>query len=103
MGGRVAEELIFGKDLITTGAQNDFETATHTAKMMIQQFGMGSGTRTMSQEDGPVLQEQVDSEIDHLLQSQYQRGMEILLAQRPTLDLIAEELRTHESLDLKQL
>ena len=40
MGGRIAEELIQGKDKITTGAQNDFMQATSTAKMMVEQMGM---------------------------------------------------------------
>ena len=40
MGGRLAEEIINGKDKVTTGASNDFQQATQTAKMMVQQMGM---------------------------------------------------------------
>jgi ATP-dependent metalloprotease len=101
MGGRVAEELIFGKDLITTGAQNDLESATKTAKLMVEQFGMGSVNRIISKEDGPLLLESISLEIDELLERQYQRSKEIITSKRGTLDLIASLLQEHESLDVK--
>ena len=40
LGGRIAEEIIFGDDEVTTGASNDLERVTSTAKMMVTQFGM---------------------------------------------------------------
>ena len=101
MGGRVAEELIFGKDLITTGAQNDLESATKTAKLMVEQFGMGSVNRIISKEDGPLLLESISLEIDELLERQYQRSKEIITSKRGTLDLIASLLQEYESLDVK--
>jgi len=42
MGGRIAEEIISGKDKVTSGASNDFEVATNTAKMMIEELGMSN-------------------------------------------------------------
>ena len=103
MGGRVAEELIFGKNLITTGSQNELESATHTAKLMVEHYGMGSVTRIISKEDGPMLHESISKEIDELLECQYQRCKEIIVSKRDKLDLIASLLLEHESLDAKQI
>ena len=53
MGGRIAEEMTNGKKKITTGAQNDFEVATNTARMMVEQMGMSEriGPRNISTEN----------------------------------------------------
>ena len=53
MGGRIAEEMTNGKNKITTGAQNDFEVATNTARMMVEQMGMSEriGPRNISTEN----------------------------------------------------
>lgn len=50
MGGRIAEELVNGKSRVTTGAQNDIEQVTKTAKLMVEQFGMSEkiGPRCIS-------------------------------------------------------
>ena len=81
MGGRIAEELIQGKDKITTGAQNDFMQATSTAKMMVEQMGMSDtiGPRSLqnltNSIDGIELKNKADQEIDRILNEQYKRGL----------------------------
>ena len=81
MGGRIAEELIQGKDKITTGAQNDFMQATLTAKMMVEQMGMSDtiGPRSLqnltNSIDGIELKNKADQEIDRILNEQYKRGL----------------------------
>ena len=57
MGGRVAEELVFGPDNITTGASSDFEQATKIAHLMVTKFGMSEkvGLSTHSLEQEPIL------------------------------------------------
>lgn len=92
MGGRIAEEIINGKNKVTTGASNDFQQVTNTAKMMVEQMGMSDvvGPRNISDSqmspmqramsgggsgDGPILQNKIDDEIDRILNEQYERGM----------------------------
>lgn len=91
MGGRIAEEIINGKNKVTTGASNDFQQVTNTAKMMVEQMGMSDvvGPRNVSDGqltpmqramgmgggDGPLLQNKIDDEIDRILNEQYERGM----------------------------
>lgn len=50
MGGRIAEEIVNGKNKVTTGASNDFQQCTQTAKMMVEQMGMSDeiGPRNIS-------------------------------------------------------
>lgn len=92
MGGRIAEEIINGKDKVTTGASNDFQQCTSTAKMMVEQMGMsdivgprnisGGGGGNMFQpggaSQGVTLKDKADAEIDRILREQYERGMQLL-------------------------
>lgn len=117
LGGRIAEEIINGKDQVTTGASNDFQQCTNTAKMMVEQMGMSDvigprnvqppggsmyGGQTGSVQ-GSVIKEKVDKEIDRILDEQYQRGMKLLTENRDVLDEIAKYLIEEEKIDGKQL
>lgn len=117
LGGRIAEEIINGKDQVTTGASNDFQQCTNTAKMMVEQMGMSEvigprnvqppggsmyGGQTGSVQ-GSVIKEKVDKEIDRILDEQYTRGMELLTDNRDVLDAIAKCLIEEEKIDGKQL
>ena len=62
---------------------------------------MGSVTRIISKDDGPMLLESISKEIDELLECQYRRSKDIILSKRDKLDLIASLLREHETLDSK--
>nr|XP_045727908.1 ATP-dependent zinc metalloprotease YME1L1-like [Mirounga angustirostris] len=71
MGGRVAEELIFGTDHITTGASSDFDNATKIAKRMVTKFGMSEKLGVMTYSDtgklSPETQSAIEQEIRILL------------------------------------
>merc|ERR1712070_473244 len=117
MGGRIAEEIINGKDQVTTGASNDFQQCTNTAKMMVEQMGMSDviGPRNVSPPNGSmyggssgsvqgsIIKEKIDKEIDRILNEQYDRGMKLLTDNRDVLDEIARMLIEEEKIDGKQL
>lgn len=92
MGGRVAEELIFGLDKITTGASSDLKQATKCATEMVKQFGMSErvGLRDFTVSDSsnslvtmndqsPQTSEAIDQEISRILQESYERAKDILV------------------------
>ena len=97
LGGRIAEEIIFGDDEITTGASNDLERVTSTAKMMVTQYGMSEriGQVALEQPGGsPFLGRQmasqqqsmsaetralIDAEVSRLVSGAYTRAKKLLL------------------------
>ncbi|HEX7736609.1 MAG TPA: ATP-dependent zinc metalloprotease FtsH [Ktedonobacteraceae bacterium] len=104
MGGRAAEEVIFGD--ITTGASQDIEQATSIARRMVCEFGMSplgliamkndaDGAPTVSAETAA----KIDREVSVLVEQAYQRALEILRAKRERLGLIAEHLIDVETID----
>ena len=118
MGGRAAEELIFGKDKVTGGASHDLHSATGLAEAMVTQFGMseriglrvmGAGGRKQQQplfgsngsgsEIGPATAELIDAEVNRILNESYKRASNILQKHRRELDLLAEALLNYETLD----
>jgi len=119
MGGRIAEEIVNGKNKVTTGASNDFMQCTNTAKMMVEQMGMSDtiGPRNISSQgmspmqtmmsggtnEGDDLKNKADAEIDRILAEQYERGMQMLVENRDALDEIAKVLIEKEKIDGKEL
>ena len=119
MGGRIAEEIVNGKNKVTTGASNDFMQCTNTAKMMVEQMGMSDsvGPRNISSsgmtamqmmmmggnKEGDQMKNKADAEIDRILAQQYERGMKLLTDNRDVLDEIAKVLIEEEKIDGKQL
>jgi len=102
MGGRAAEELIFGKEKITGGASSDLESTTNIAQMMVKSLGMSEkiGLRVVkSDEMAPGSTELMDTEITKLLNESYKRAINILKVHRRELDLLAEALLHYETLD----
>jgi cell division protease FtsH len=114
MGGRAAEELVFNE--ITTGAQNDLETATELARRMVCEFGMSErlgnltyGKRERQMFLGRDLFEErnyseqtavlIDEEVRRLVDSAYDRARQTLLANRQHLDAMAVKLLEKEVLD----
>ena len=114
MGGRAAEELIFGE--ITTGASNDLEQATNIARMMVTRFGMSKklGPRTFGKRDELVflgreiseqrdysdsVAEQIDDEVQSLIGGAYDTAMRILKEYRPNLDRVSEYLLENETIE----
>jgi len=114
LGGRSAEELVFGE--ITTGAANDIEKCTEIAKAMVTQYGMSAvlGPRKFGQEQGEVflgresahqrdysddVASQIDDEVNMLIEQAHDEAVAILVAHRGTLDALADALVEHETVD----
>jgi cell division protease FtsH len=118
MGGRVAEEIVFGE--ITTGAENDFEQATDMARKMVTDFGMSEklGPMSLGKRHGPVflgrdlvesrnyseeIAYEIDKEVRRIIDECYTRAKQILEANRDKLEVIARALLEKESLDAEEL
>jgi len=119
-GGRVAEEIIFGRDQVTTGAQNDIERATSLARNMVTRWGLSErlGPLAYSEEEGEVflgrsvtkhksVSEEtahlIDEEIRSVIDRNYERAERILREHMDALHLMAEALMTYETIDRHQI
>lgn len=116
MGGRVAEELLHGKDEISSGASSDLEAASSLARNMVMQFGMGpkTGVFTMprrSEERGthpaqtlaPETLQVMDDEVADILKQSYARALNVIQTHRTEWERLAQALIEHELLDAKQV
>ncbi|KAL3040727.1 hypothetical protein OYC64_011680 [Pagothenia borchgrevinki] len=107
MGGRVAEELIFGDDNITTGASSDFDGATKIAKMMVTRFGMSDKLGVMTYKDvtkqSPATQAAIEQEVRVLLHDSYARAKSLLKTYSEEHKKLADALLAHETLDAKDI
>ncbi|PID38500.1 MAG: cell division protein FtsH [Proteobacteria bacterium] len=118
MGGRLAEELIFGH--LTTGAGNDIERATDIAHKMVCEWGMSKtlgpvafGKKeesiflgreiTRSHNYSERTAETIDAEVRQIIDDSYKKAREILETQRDQLESLAETLLKHETLDAEQI
>jgi ATP-dependent metalloprotease len=110
MGGRAAEEIIFGVDKITSGASSDLKQATAIATHMVKEWGMSDkvGLRTFDDSKQSIVPindigqhttELMDSEIKRLLQESYERAKAILKAHSKEHRALAEALMMYETLD----
>eukprot|EP00283_Hemiselmis_rufescens_P004470 CAMPEP_0173434508 /NCGR_PEP_ID=MMETSP1357-20121228/13085_1 /TAXON_ID=77926 /ORGANISM="Hemiselmis rufescens, Strain PCC563" /LENGTH=711 /DNA_ID=CAMNT_0014399383 /DNA_START=43 /DNA_END=2178 /DNA_ORIENTATION=- len=120
LGGRIAEEIIFGEDEITTGASNDIERVTSTAKMMVTRFGMSEkvGQVALAQDQGsPFLGRQmgsqqssmssetralIDSEVSRLVNEAYAKAKTLLVDNREVLDKLAALLVEKETVTAEE-
>jgi cell division protease FtsH len=117
LGGRAAEEVVFGE--ITTGAANDLEKATATAKQMIMRYGMSEelGPRTLGHDQAqPFLgrefqaqadyseevAKQIDDEIRRIIEDAHQRAKDLLAEKREQLDRISKILIVRETIDASE-
>jgi ATP-dependent metalloprotease len=103
MGGRVAEELIFGEKDITTGASSDLEQATRLARSMVTKYGMSEavGQVAIGYEDSSLSSESralVEAEVKSLLQGAYERARKVLKQHEHELHALAAELVEKETL-----
>jgi len=120
MGGRVAEEIQFGDGGITTGAQNDIERATNTARKMVCEWGMSEklGPLLYGQKEEPIFigkeiarhkdysemtSQYIDEEIKEIVKAAFQRAFDILTKNKNTLDKLAKRLLEKEVLDRKEI
>src|ERR1700675_4869870 len=115
-GGRVAEELVFGADAVTTGASNDIERATELARNMVTRWGLSDrlGPQTYSEESGEVFLGRsvtqhkqvsdvtahvIDEEVRRVIDSNYQRAYKILQSNMDKLQSMSEALIKYETID----
>ncbi len=119
-GGRVAEELAFGPEHVTTGAGNDIERATTMARRMVTRFGMSERIGLMAvgdseqevflgrelvqrREVSDYTAQQVDEEVKHILDSAHRRARKIVEANQDLLKRVAEALLDRETLDADEI
>jgi cell division protease FtsH len=117
LGGRAAEEIVFGE--ITTGASNDLEKVTETAKGMVMRYGMSErlgprvfghdrsmpflGREFSSEPDySDEIAREIDDEIRRVVEDAHQTAKDILTDKRDSLDYISKILLEHETIDAEQ-
>ncbi|KRP98941.1 MULTISPECIES: ATP-dependent zinc metalloprotease FtsH [Bradyrhizobium] len=115
MGGRVAEELIFGREKVTSGAASDIEQATRLARMMVTRWGLSEELGTVSygenqdevflgmsvsrtQNASEATVQKIDSEIRRLVEEGYNEATKILTEKREDLEALAKGLLEFETL-----
>ena len=118
LGGRAAEEIVFGD--ITTGAANDLEQATKLARAMVTRYGMSEklGPMTFGEKQELVflgkeigeqreysekVAQEIDEEVRRIIQEAYQKAKEILTKNREKLDRLAQALMEKETLEGDEL
>jgi len=119
-GGRLAEEIIFGSDAVTTGASNDIERATEIARNMVTKWGLSDklGPLTYSEDEGEVFlgrsvtkhksvsdetSHTIDEEIRLFIDRNYARAEKILNDNLEKLHVMADALLKYETIDAKQI
>ncbi|WFU71764.1 MULTISPECIES: ATP-dependent zinc metalloprotease FtsH [unclassified Bradyrhizobium] len=115
MGGRVAEELIFGREKVTSGAASDIEQATRLARMMVTRWGLSEELGTVSygenqdevflgmsvsrtQNASEATVQKIDSEIKRLVEEGYKEATRILTEKHADLEALAKGLLEFETL-----
>lgn len=119
LGGRVAEEVVFGE--VSTGAHNDFQRATGIARKMVTEYGMSDklGPLQFGQAQGgqvflgrdlhneqnysDAIAYEIDLEIQRIIKESYARAKQIITDNRDKLDIIAQTLLEVETLDAEQI
>ena len=99
-GGRIAEEIIFGSDSITTGASDDIEKATKIAYSMITKYGFDDDISQINYGENSSQQTQylIDTKVKEILSDAYNRGKKILSDNKNYLEKIAQHLLENEIL-----
>ncbi|KAF1869620.1 hypothetical protein Lal_00017195 [Lupinus albus] len=110
MGGRVAEELIFGQDYVTTGASSDLSTATELAQYMVSNCGMSDAIGPVHIKDRPSseMQSRIDAEaivfqVVRLLRDAYDRVKALLKKHEKALHVLANALLEYETLNAEEI
>ncbi|KAF5771436.1 putative AAA+ ATPase domain, ATPase, AAA-type, core, peptidase, FtsH, peptidase M41 [Helianthus annuus] len=105
MGGRVAEELIFGRDHITTGASSDLQSATELAQYMVSSCGMSDviGPVHIKERPGSEMQSRIDAEVVKLLKDAYERVKSLLKKHEKSLHTLANALLEYETLNAEEI
>jgi cell division protease FtsH len=120
LGGRVAEEIVYGEDEVTTGASNDLQQVARVARQMVTRFGMSeklgpvalgrsqggmflgrdiAAERDFSEETAAT----IDEEVSELVEEAYRRATAVLTENRSVLDELADMLVERETVDAEEL
>ncbi|MCC5858151.1 MAG: ATP-dependent zinc metalloprotease FtsH [Ectothiorhodospiraceae bacterium] len=119
-GGRLAEELIFGADKVTTGASNDIQRATEIARNMVTRWGLSDrmGPLSYNEDEGEVFlghqvtkqknvsdetAHAIDEEIRSIIDTNYERAKQILMDNMDKLHVMADALMKYETIDKSQI
>jgi len=119
-GGRVAEELVFGVENVTTGASNDIERATQMARNIVTRWGLSAalGPLTYAEDDEEVFlgrsvtqhkhvsdetARKIDIEIRKIVDAAHQTATDLVLANRDKLEIMTDALIKYETIDVKQI
>lgn len=120
LGGRIAEEIIFGEEEVTTGASNDLQQVARVARQMITRFGMSErlGPVALGRQNGnmfmgrDIMTERdfseetasiIDGEVRELVDEAYRRAKDVLVTNRVVLDKLAQMLIDKETVDSEEL
>jgi cell division protease FtsH len=120
LGGRIAEEIIFGDEEVTTGASNDLQQVARVARQMVMRFGMSErlGPVALGRQQGNMFLGRelgsdrdfseetaaaVDDEVRNLVEQAYRRAKEVLVGNRHILDRLADMLIEKETVDSEEL
>ena len=120
LGGRIAEEIIFGDEEVTTGASNDLQQVARVARQMVTRLGMSDrlGPVALGRQNGnmflgrDIMSERdfseetaaaIDDEVRNLVDQAYRRAKEVLVGNRHVLDKLAEILVDKETVDSDEL
>ncbi|MEC9027705.1 MAG: cell division protein FtsH, partial [Cyanobacteriota bacterium] len=120
LGGRVAEEIVYGEDEVTTGASNDLQQVAQVARQMVTRFGMSdklgpvalgrsqggmflgrdiASERDFSEDTAAI----IDAEVSDLVDVAYKRATKVLIENRSVLDELADLLVEKETIDAQDL
>jgi cell division protease FtsH len=120
LGGRLAEEIIFGEEEVTTGASNDLQQVTRVARQMVTRFGMSDrlGPVALGRQNGNMFLGReiasdrdfsdttaatIDEEVRRLVDEAYERAKNVLLGNKHILDKLAGMLIEKETVDSDEL
>ena len=120
LGGRIAEEIIFGDEEVTTGASNDLQQVARVARQMVTRFGMSDrlGPVTLGRQQGNMFlgreisaerdfseetASAIDEEVRRLVDRAYDRAKQVMLENRHILDQLAQMLIEKETVDAEEL
>jgi cell division protease FtsH len=119
-GGRVAEELVFGTENVTTGASNDIERSTQIARNIVTRWGLSEalGPLTYAEDDEEVFlgrsvtqhkhvsdetARKIDLEIRNIVDKAHKTATDLVLANRDKLEIMTDALMKYETIDTKQI
>jgi cell division protease FtsH len=120
LGGRIAEEVVFGEEEVTTGASNDLQQVARVARQMVTRFGMSDrlGPVALGRQQGNMFLGRdiaaerdfseetaatIDDEVRRLVEEAYRRAKVVLTENRPVLDQLAQMLIERETVDAEEL